>query len=124
MYQATNPGVYLTPGSSGLTTLQLPAGAIADLNTPLYPFRDGSGNEWTSEAIKDLDDMYEFGYSYPETPADLSGDELNTFTARRINELYAPNTNDESFVEDSAGDSEVLAQAQRKSFLDILLCTY
>lgn len=111
----------MTPGSSGLTTLQLPAGTIADLNTPLYPFRDGSGNEWTSEAIKDLDDMYDFGYSYPETPAELSGNELNDFTARRINELYAPNTNDESFVEDSAGDSEALAEAQRKSCLDMLL---
>ena len=114
LYQATNPGVYLTPGPSGLTTLQLPAGTIADLNTPLFPFRDGSGNEWTSEAIKDLDDMYQFGYSYPETPADLSGDDLSAFAARQINELYAPNTNDESFVEDSAGDSEALAEAQRK----------
>ena len=114
MYQATHPGQAVTPGSSGLPTLQLPSNAPADLSTPLYPFRDANGDEWTSDAIKDLADMYKFGYSYPETPADLSGAAQSTFTTQRIRELYAPDTNGPSFAEDSAGDSQALTVAQRK----------
>ncbi len=121
MWQATNPGQTVQPGRSGRTTLQLPAGITADENTPLYPFRDGEGNEWTSQAIEDITDMFEFGYSYPETPTDLGTDELITFTTNRINELYAPSTEDISFEEDSAGENEVLAPAQGKRTCNLLL---
>ena len=114
MFQALNPGQGVTPGRSGRPTLQLPAFVDVDATTPLYPFRDGGGSEWTSAGISDLSDMYEFGYSYPETPSDLSGDALRTFTIERINALYAPSTNEESFEEDSAGDNVALEEAKGK----------
>lgn len=121
MFQALNPGEAVTPGRSGRPTLQLPAFVDADINTPLYPFRDGSGSEWTSNSIKDLSDMYEFGYSYPETPSDLSGETLRTFTTERINALYAPDTNDGSFEEDSAGDNVALEESQGTLKLTLIL---
>ena len=114
MYQALNPNEGVTPGRSGLPTLQLPAFQDVDAQTPLYPFRDGSGSEWTSDSIRSLSEMYDFGYSYPETPTDLAGEALRTFTTERINQLYGPDTNDESFEEDSAGNSTVLDEAQGK----------
>ena len=114
MYQATHPGQAVTPGDIGLETLQLPGDIIADQDTPLYPFRDGNGDEWTSAALRDLTDMYELGYSYPETPADLAGGARSSFTTQRIRELYAPDTNGPSFAEDSAGENEALTVAQRK----------
>ena len=114
MYQALNPGQGVTLGRSGLPTLQLPAFEDVDAQTPLYPFRDGSGSEWTSDAIRGLPEMYDFGYSYPETPTDLTGEALSTFTTERINQLYGPDTDDGSFDEDSAGDNVVLEEAQGK----------
>ena len=114
MFQALNPGQGVTTGRSGRPTLQLPAFVDVDASTPLYPFRAGGGSEWTSAGIRDLSDMYEFGYSYPETPSDLSGDALRTFTTERINELYGPDTNEESFAEDSAGENVALEESQGK----------
>ena len=114
MYQATHPGQAVTPGSLGFPTLQLPDNVPGDLNTPLYPFRNGKGEEWTSEDLKDLADMYEFGYSYPETPAPVAGESRSSFTTQRIRDLYAPDTDGPSFEEDSAGGNEALSVAQRK----------
>lgn len=87
MWQATHPGDYMSPAPRS-PTFALDGPGPDDLSTPLYPFRHPNGNEWNSDEIKDVEDIFTYGYTYPEVPAGRSGDDLRTYTAERVNELY------------------------------------
>jgi len=96
MYQATHPGVRMTPRPRS-PTFALGGSGPDDLSTPLYPFRHPNGQEWRSSDISAARSIHSYGYSYPEVPANLAQPELSTFTTRRINELYRPNLASSSF---------------------------
>ena len=101
MYQASHPGVYLTPKPRSPTfALHLPG--TDDLSTPLYPFRHPNANEWTSDDVKTADSIFTYGYSYPEVPQGFSEGQLKDFVTKRSNELYGPKK-DISFEGDKSG---------------------
>lgn len=96
MYQATHPGVYVTPEPRS-PTFALGGPGPDDIQTPLYPFRNADGREWNSDQIKTAQSIFTYGYSYPEVPQGRSTESLRTFTAGRIRALYGPNTATPSF---------------------------
>ena len=102
MYQATHPGVYLTPKPRS-ETFALHGPGPDDLSTPLYPFRHPNGQEWTSDEIKTAESIFTYGYAYPEVPEGKSGDDLRVFTTERVNQLYGPNTDSASFQGPESG---------------------
>lgn len=89
MYQASHPGVTLTPRTRS-PTFALGGAGPDDLNTPLYPFRHLDRNHWTSNDVADAESIFTYGYSYPEVPQGLSTQDLQSFTTEKVNELYAP----------------------------------
>lgn len=115
MYQASHPGVYLTPKPRSPTfALHLPG--TDDLSTPLYPFRHPDSNEWTSDDVKTADSIFKYGYSYPEVPQGLSEGQLKDFVTKKSNELYGPKK-DISFEGDKSG-----AQGKLLMFFGYLKC--
>lgn len=89
MYQATHPGVTLTPQRRS-PTFALGGAGQDDLNTLLYPFRHPNRNQWTSNDVATAESIFTYGYSYPEVPEGLSTEDLQAFTSQKVNELYAP----------------------------------
>ena len=102
MYQASHPGVALTPRTRS-QTFALGGDGPDDLSTPLYPFRRSNGVEWTSNDIKTAESIFATGYAYPEVPAGRSGESLRIFTTERANQLYGPNLQAASFVGNESG---------------------
>lgn len=102
IYQASHPGVYLTPRPR-TPTYALSGPGPDDLATPLYPFRHATGREWTSDDVKTAESIFEYGYAYPEVPSGRSGDDLKTFSIQKVNALYGPNTEDPSFKGKESG---------------------
>ena len=82
----------MTPESRTRDTFALAGPGPDDLQTPLYPFRNPNGQEWTSNQIKTAESIFTYGYAYPEVPAGRSGEDLRAFTCRKINQLYKPVT--------------------------------
>ena len=93
MWQATHPGVYLQP-EPGSPTFALSGNGDDTITTPLYPFRNANGREWNSDQIKRAEDIFTYGYSYPEVPQGRSTNALRRFTNRRINRLYGESPTD------------------------------
>lgn len=94
MWQATHPGVYLQP-EPGSPTFALSGDGQDTITTPLYPFRNANGQEWNSDQIKRAEDIFTYGYAYPEVPQGRSTESLRRFTCRQINRLYGePQTSD------------------------------
>lgn len=87
MYQASHPGVTLTP-QARTPTFALGGSGPDDLNTPLYPFRHPDASQWTSNDVDNAESIFTYGYSYPEVPPGVSG--LQSFVTQKVNELYAP----------------------------------
>lgn len=105
MYQASHPGVVLTPGPrSG--TFALSWDGTDDLSTPLFPFRQADGREWTSNDVKSVESIFQYGYTYPEIPPERSGSDLQTYVIEQINRLYGPNLEDASFRGVASGAPE------------------
>ena len=102
MYQATHPGVYITP-AQGSPTFADPNPGIEGLATPLYPFRHPNGEEWTSDDVKTAESIFTYGYAYPEVPVGKSASDLKTFATEKANELYGPNLASESFQGPESG---------------------
>lgn len=96
MYQATHPGVALTPRQRS-PTFALGGNGPDDLSTPLFPFRHPGGREWTSNDVRNARSIHDYGYSYPEVPPNLAQPALQAFTTRRINELYRPSVQSSEF---------------------------
>lgn len=94
MYQAVWPNNEVLPqAASGTFARIVGPNDIDDVNTKLYPFRHPNGIEWTSLDISHAQDIFTYGYAYPEVPAAYQGqstDQLSAFTASKINELYRP----------------------------------
>jgi tyrosinase len=89
MYQATHPGLTLTPQGRS-QTFALGGPGPDDVNTLLFPFRHADRNQWTSNDVSNAESIFTYGYSYPEVRQGLSTAELQSFTTLRVNELYAP----------------------------------
>jgi tyrosinase len=89
MYQATHPGLALTPAARS-PTFALGGAGPDDLNTRLYPFRHPDRNQWTSNDVSNAESIFTYGYSYPEVPQGLATEDLQSFTTQKVNELYAP----------------------------------
>ena len=89
MYQATHPGLTLTPQRRSPTFALGGAGPDGP-STLLYPFRHPNRNQWTSNDVANAESIFTYGYSYPEVPEGLSTEDLQAFTTQRVNELYAP----------------------------------
>jgi tyrosinase len=96
MYQATHPGVTLTPRRRA-PTFALGGDGQDDINTPLYPFRHPNGREWTSRDVSDAASIHRYGYAYPDVPAGMSQAELRQFVTQKINQEYGPNTQSQGF---------------------------
>jgi hypothetical protein len=119
MYQASHPGVVLTPGPrSG--TFALSWDGTDDLSTPLFPFRQADGREWTSNDVKSVESIFQYGYTYPEIPPERSGSDLQTYVIEQINRLYGPNLEDASFRGVASGAPESMFLPTCPSFT--LLC--
>lgn len=102
IYQASHPGLYLTPAPRS-QTFALGGPGPDDLNTPLYPFRHSNGIEWTSDELKTADSIFSTGYAYPEVPNGMSASSLQTFATQAANKLYGPNLQNPSFVGNASG---------------------
>lgn len=124
MYQATHPGVYLTPESrSESESFSLQGSGNDDLSTPLGPFRHADRTFWNSDEVKTAESIFKYGYSYPEVPQGKSTDELRVFTTEKVNQLYGVNTNDPSFVGDVSGAPET-PTARREWSANVLVCSH
>jgi len=89
MYQASHPGVTLTPQARS-QTFALGGAGPDDLDTLLYPFRHPDLKQWTSNDVANAESIFTYGYSYPEVPQGLSTQDLQSFATQKVNELYAP----------------------------------
>lgn len=96
MFQASHPGLAITPASRS-QTFALGGSGPDDLNTPLYPFRHTSGVEWKSNDLKLAESIFATGYAYPEVPAGKTGEALRVFTTQKANQLYGPSVKTASF---------------------------
>jgi len=85
LWQAMNPGVWVTPGRSG-QTLAFNRGSTVDKNSPLEPFYQTTEDVWTSAPLTDTTKL---GYSYPDfddlvgADPDLIRDAINDLVDRR-----------------------------------------
>ena len=115
MYQATHPGVALTPRQRS-PTFALGGNGPDDLSTRLFPFRHPDGREWTSNDVRNARSIHDYGYSYPEVPPNLAQPALRAFTTRRINELYRPSLQSSEFqsLKSRAEDSDPGKFASRR----------
>ncbi|KAI9878571.1 MAG: hypothetical protein M1830_000528 [Pleopsidium flavum] len=102
MYQASHPGLSITPAPRS-PTFALGGDGPDDLFTPLYPFRHTSGKEWTSNDLISAESIFTTGYAYPEVPAGKTGDALRIFATQKANQLYGPNLKSASFVGNESG---------------------
>ncbi|KAK6508024.1 hypothetical protein TWF481_006444 [Arthrobotrys musiformis] len=92
IWQAANPGRYLTPDTATPSFQRtVEDGDKDDLNTPLYPWKHPNGKFWTSADVKDVQDIWSSGYGYPEVPCYHQGDTntLDDFATEAINKLYS-----------------------------------
>ena len=97
MFQASHPGLALTPAPRS-QTFALGGDGPDDLTTPLYPFRHTNGVEWTSNDLKQAESIFTTGYAYPEVPAGQSGEALRIFTTQKANQLYGPTLQTAAFM--------------------------
>lgn len=114
MYQAVRPGEFVQPGPASSTFGRIVGpGDVDDVNTPLRPFRHPDGREWTSQDINSAIAIFNYGYSYPEIPADFQSrpaSDLTDFVIGKINELYRPNLNNTSGTGTGSGSGSVSAR--------------
>ncbi|KAF3931636.1 Tyrosinase [Dactylellina cionopaga] len=94
IWQAANPGVYLTPDWAVATYQRIVANEDEDednLDTELYPWKHPDGKYWTSQDVKDVSSIWKYGYGYPEVPCSYKGKsatDLDEFATSAINDLY------------------------------------
>jgi tyrosinase len=93
MYQAVYPGRVVTPQpATGVFARRVQDGDEDTIDTPLWPFRKADGQYYTSRDVSTAGSIWDFGYSYPEVPAEYrnrSSEDLRVFTTGRINALYS-----------------------------------
>lgn len=69
-------------------------GKTQDKTTPLYPFRHPDGTYFTSNDVDKWDSTLNYGYRYPETPAELfkveEQDRLKRYVSKRVIDILAP----------------------------------
>ncbi|CRG91699.1 hypothetical protein PISL3812_08750 [Talaromyces islandicus] len=88
LWEVLNPDSFIQPMGDKYGTFVLQAGAIEDVNTPLYPFHRSNNSDdfWTSETSRSTK---AFGYTYPEIKdwgVDQTALQNNVRTA--VNNLY------------------------------------
>ncbi|RPA88543.1 Di-copper centre-containing protein, partial [Choiromyces venosus 120613-1] len=94
MYQAIWPSQFIqsSPAAATFGRIVHP-GDRDDVNTPLRPFRHPDGHEWTSADINSATSIMNYGYTYPEIPAEYRtrpAQDLTTFVTGKVNDLYRP----------------------------------
>ncbi|KAK6337225.1 hypothetical protein TWF718_010006 [Orbilia javanica] len=92
IWQAANPGKYLTADTASSSYMRrVTADDKDDLDTPLYPWKHPNGKVWTSNDVKDVTAIWDYGYGYPEVPCYFSGDSnsLDDHATQRINMAYS-----------------------------------
>jgi tyrosinase len=88
LWQVLNPDSYVEPTQVRTATYTIPAGSTINMNTPLQPFYDSSGDFWDPSTVRATET---FGYVYPETANNGTGaDRANAVIA--INRLYGSST--------------------------------
>ena len=94
MYQAIWPNEFIgTIPAAGTFARMVRPGDTDDVNTPLRPFRHPDGREWTSADVNGATNIMNYGYTYPEIPAEYRtrpASDLTTYVTGRVNELYRP----------------------------------
>ncbi|KAF3157991.1 hypothetical protein TWF225_004251 [Orbilia oligospora] len=91
IWQAANPGKYLTPDTATPSfKRRVQEGDQDDLDTPLYPWKHTDGTWWTSNDVKDVTNIWKYGYGYPEVPCYYQGDTntLDDHATEAINRAY------------------------------------
>jgi tyrosinase len=88
MWQVINPDQYVVPTPAAVNTYNFKIGDTLDSQSILTPFRDPSGNFWTSDASRDTTT---FGYSYPETSGG-PGVNVTDQVLKAVNALYGDKT--------------------------------
>ncbi|KAI0667737.1 tyrosinase [Trametes maxima] len=91
LWEALNPGVWVSEDTAGDGTFTIPSKAIVDENTALAPFRSSQCSFWTSKKVAGVTPT-QLGYSYPEfNDIDLSDrPTVARHIAGVVNGLYAP----------------------------------
>jgi tyrosinase len=119
MYQASHPGVTLTPQARS-PTFALGGAGPDDLNTKLYPFRHPDRNQWTSNDVAAAGSIFTYGYSYPDVPQGLSSSDLQAFVTQRANELYAPQSNAPAQAKFFVGEASGVPDSKFQAMLCLL----
>ncbi|KAF3172813.1 hypothetical protein TWF225_004464 [Orbilia oligospora] len=92
MFQATSPGLFVTPASAvGTFARPVPPNTIDDANTDLFPFRRADGSWYKSSHLNPVSTIWGMRYGYPEVPCSYqtrTPAELDTFTTNQVNTLY------------------------------------
>ncbi|KAF3205711.1 hypothetical protein TWF106_001033 [Orbilia oligospora] len=91
IWQAANPGKYLTPDTATSSfKRKVQKTDQDDLDTPLYPWKHPDGEWWTSHDVKDVTNIWKYGYGYPEVPCYYQGDTntLDDHATEAINRAY------------------------------------
>lgn len=89
MWQAVHSTSYVQPEPEIMDSFTLRRGQIVDSTTPLSPFRDRTGNLWTSDSVKRTET---FGYTYEDSRREdgMSDAAYSQKVVEIINVLYAP----------------------------------
>lgn len=95
MYQAIYPLNKLEPSNAIETYARIVPGIDGpqdNLNTNLYPFKQGSGAWWKPNDIKSAGTIWKYKYGFEEVPCESNGqvtaDQLSSFTRTKVNSLY------------------------------------
>ncbi|KAK6536684.1 hypothetical protein TWF281_000905 [Arthrobotrys megalospora] len=92
MFQATQPGLFVTPAAAvGTFARPVPPNTIDDSSTDLFPFRRADGSWYKSVHLNPVSTIWGMRYGYPEVPCSYqtrTPAELDTFTTNQVNTLY------------------------------------
>ncbi|KAI0647846.1 tyrosinase [Trametes meyenii] len=91
LWEALNPGVWVSEDTANDGTFAIPPKATVDENTALAPFRHSQSSFWTSRNVAGVSPA-QLGYSYPEfNDLDLSDrPAVSRRIANVVNQMYAP----------------------------------
>ncbi|KAK1465698.1 hypothetical protein CMEL01_11690 [Colletotrichum melonis] len=114
IWQACNPGKYVTPQQSLENTVVRARGSPEDADSPLTPFArsvaaDGTQEFWTSAQVKDTK---VFGYIYPETQSVFNSKKL---IINEVDRLYLKRASFANILRSQPPDVETLKELQERA---------
>jgi len=122
LWQAINPGVWVTPGSTPTGTFMSDIGSLEQADSALWPFHVNDSKYWDSNACQNWNEL---GYTYPDfvIAGKQSPSSLKQFMLERVSMLYgsgifgsstisaAPKVGKDVFVQQSVSAKAQGAQA-------------